>query len=321
MTAETHSPIVLSGLTREAWLAERAKDLTSTEISAVLGISPYATAFEIWNIKAGKIPDSFSENDRMRWGRRLEPVIAHGLAEDHGLRASPLNGCYMRHPTVPRMGASFDFEILDPERPGLGAGLLEIKNVDGGVFARDWIDLGDGEREAPPHIEAQVQHQLAVSGRRWAAIGVLVGGNRAYLLRRERDEQAIAAICEEVRRFWKSIEAGQCPAPDWCRDLDTLRQLYATTDPAAVLDEETRARLADLLPAFNAARAAAKAAKEEEDAMKAKIFEILGPVERATIGDWTVTAKNVTRKPYTVVESTSRRLDVKRRAAKAEPSS
>lgn len=321
MTAATHTPIVLSGLSREAWLAERAKDLTSTEISAVLGISPYATAFEVWQVKAGKIADSFAENDRMRWGRRLEPVIAQGLAEDHGLRAKPLSGCYMRHPTVPRMGASFDFEILDPERPDLGTGLLEVKNVDGGVFARDWIDLGDGEREAPPHIEAQVQHQLAVSGRQWAAIGVLVGGNRAYLLRRERDEAAISAICEEVRRFWASIESGTCPAPDWRRDLDTLRQLYATTDPAAALDEEARARLSELLPAFNAARAAAKAAKEEEDALKARLFEILGPVERATIGDWTVTAKNITRKTYTVAESTSRRLDVKRRSAKADPNS
>jgi putative phage-type endonuclease len=321
MTANTHSPIVFSGLTREAWLAERAKDITSTEIAAVLGISPYATAFEVWQRKAGKISDSFADSDRMRWGRRLEPAIAQGLAEDYGLDARPLGGCYMRHPTVPRMGASFDFEIADRALPELGWGLLEIKNVDAGVFARDWLDLGDGEREAPPHIEAQVQHQLAVSGRRWAAIGVLVGGNRAYLLRRERDEDAIAAICEEVRRFWRSIEEGNCPAPDWRRDLDTLRQLYARTDPAAALDDETRARLAEVLPRFDAARAAAKAAKEAEDAAKAELLALLGPVERVTIGDWTVSAKSITRRAYTVAESTTRRLDVKRRTGIAEPTS
>jgi putative phage-type endonuclease len=321
MTADTHSPIVLSGLTREAWLAERAKDITSTEIAAVLGISPYATAFEVWQRKAGKIDDSFADSERARWGRRLEPAIAQGLAEDYGLDARPLGGCYMRHPIVPRMGASFDFEVADRARPELGWGLLEIKNVDAGVFARDWLDLGDGEREAPPHIEAQVQHQLAVSGRRWAAIGVLVGGNRAYLLRRERDEDAIAAICEEVRRFWRSIEEGNCPAPDWRRDLEALRQLYAKTDATATLDDDARARLADLLPRFDAARAAAKAAKEAEDAAKAELLALLGPVERVTIGEWTITAKTITRKAYTVPESTTRRLDVRRRSSNDEPKS
>jgi predicted phage-related endonuclease len=200
-------------------------------------------------------------------------------------------------------------------------GAARNQDVDAGVFARDWLDLCDGEREAPPHVEAQVQHQLAVSGRRWAAIGVLVGGNRLYLLRRERDEEGIAAICEEVRRLWRSIEEGKCPAPDWDRDLDTLRELYAKTDPAATLDDETRARLAELLPRFDAARAVAKAAREAEDAVKVELLSLLGPVERVTIVDWTVSAKSITRKAYTVPESTTRRLDVKRRAASAEPTS
>jgi putative phage-type endonuclease len=127
MTADTHSPIVLSGLTREAWLAERAKDITSTEIAAVLGISPYSTAFEVWQRKASKIDDSFTDSERARWGRRLEPAIAQGLAEDYGFDARSLKGVYMRHPTVPRMGASFDFEIADRARPELEWGLLEIK--------------------------------------------------------------------------------------------------------------------------------------------------------------------------------------------------
>jgi putative phage-type endonuclease len=315
MNALTHAPIVLSGLSRDAWLAERRKDITSTEAAAILGVSPYATAWEVWQKKAGNLPDDIEPTERMRWGSRLEPVIAAGLAEDHGLEVRSLGGVYMRHPRVARMGASFDFEAASRTRPDDGWGLLEIKNVDSLVFRREWI-TADGEEEAPLHIEIQVQHQLAVSGRQWACIGVLAGGNTAHLFVRKRDETAIAAIEDAVERFWRSIEANEPPSPDFRRDADSIRDLYAASDPAAALSEEARAEIATLLPRFIEARAAAKAAKEAEDEIKARLLHALGPVEKVVIGDHTITAKTSQRKAYTVEASTMRRLDVRTRASK-----
>lgn len=315
MNALTHAPIVLSGLSRDAWLAERRKDITSTEAAAILGVSPYATAWEVWQRKAGHLAEGFEESERMRWGSRLEPVIAQGLAEDHGLEVRSLGGVYMRHPRVARMGASFDFEAARRSAPDEGWGLLEIKNVDSLVFRREWI-TADGEEEAPLHIEIQVQHQLAVSGRPWACIGVLAGGNTAHLFFRRRDETAIAAIEDAVARFWKSVEANDPPSPDFRRDADSIRDLYAVSDPAAVLGEEAREEIARLLPRFLEARAAAKAAKEAEDELKARLLHALGPVERVLIGDQMITAKTSQRKAYAVEASTVRRLDVRQKAAK-----
>jgi predicted phage-related endonuclease len=251
----------------------------------------------------------------MRWGSRLEPVIAAGLAEDHGLEVRSLGGVYMRHPRVARMGASFDFEAASRTRPDDGWGLLEIKNVDSLIFRREWI-TADGEEEAPLHIEIQVQHQLAVSGRKWACIGVLAGGNTAHLFVRRRDEAAISAIEDAVERFWRSIDANDPPSPDFKRDADSIRDLYANSDPAAVLGEEARAEIAALLPRFLEARAAAKAAKEAEDEIKARLLHALGPVERVVIGDRTITAKTSQRKAYAVEASTVRRLDVRTKSAK-----
>ena len=315
MNAITHAPIVLSGLSRDAWLAERRKDITSTEAAAILGVSPYATAWEVWQRKAGHLSDTIEQTDRMRWGSRLEPVIAAGLAEDHGLEVRPLGGVYMRHPRVARMGASFDFEARRPAAQEEGWGLLEIKNVDSLIFRREWISA-EGEEEAPLHIEIQVQHQLAVSGRSWACIGVLAGGNTAHLFFRKRDEAAIAAIEDAVARFWKSIEANDPPSPDFRRDADSIRDLYAVSDPAAVLSPEARAEVERLLPRFLAARAAAKAAKEEEEEIKARLFHALGPVEKVFVGDYYITAKTSARKAYTVEASTYRRLDVRQKTAK-----
>ena len=316
MNAIRHTPIVLSGLSREAWLQERRQDITSTEAAAILGVSPYATAWEVWQRKAGHLAECFEETERMRWGSRLEPVIAQGLAEDHGLEVRSLGGVYMRHPRVQRMGASFDFEAASRARPDDGWGLLEIKNVDSLVFRREWI-TSDGEEEAPLHIEIQVQHQLAVSGRPWAAIGVLAGGNTAHLFFRRRNEAAIAAIEDAVARFWASVEANDPPSPDFRRDADSLRDLYAVSDPDAVLAPEARAEVERLLPRFLEARAAAKAAKEAEDELKARLLHALGPVERVLVGDHTITARTSHRKAYQVEASTVRRLDVRTKSAKA----
>lgn len=303
----TAMPQILTFDSEAAWLELRKQDITSTEIAALFGVSPYATRFEVWNEKAGRLDTVFNDNERVAWGRRLEPVIAAGLAEEHGLTIAPLKN-YMRHATVKRMGSSFDFEILDPQRPDLEVGVFEIKNVDSLIFRQQWVKDGD-HIEAPVHIELQLQHQLAVSGRKWGAIGVLIGGNEANLIRRERDEEAIAPIESEVAAFWASIDAGEMPEPDFTRDLDTLKDLYRKSEDVP-LPNEDRALLAQLLPQFEAAKAAVKTATAERDALQSRILFALKTVESATVGEFKLSAKTSIRKGYTVADTESRPLRV-----------
>ena len=151
---------------RQQWLQERAKDVTSTEVSALFGLSPYKTEFELFHEKRDNAIVAIPENERMKWGNRLESIIAHSAAEDYGWEIAKLN-VYMRKPEY-RMGSSFDFEILSSSD---GPGILEIKNVDGIQYAKNWIDDGQGNIEAPNHIEMQIQHQMEVADREWTALG------------------------------------------------------------------------------------------------------------------------------------------------------
>ena len=65
------------------WLEWRKADLTSTEIAALFGASPYTTVYELYHRKAGALPaEAFEVNERMKWGNRLEAAIAAGIAED-----------------------------------------------------------------------------------------------------------------------------------------------------------------------------------------------------------------------------------------------
>ena len=72
------------------WLENRRADLTSTDISALFGVSPYRTAFELYHVKRGNIEASHEENERTRWGKLLQDSIAKGVAEEKALWLRPM---------------------------------------------------------------------------------------------------------------------------------------------------------------------------------------------------------------------------------------
>lgn len=274
---------ILTFSTEAEWLEMRKQDLTSTEAAALFGVSPYATEYELHHIKTGQLEKEFNSNERMVWGNRLEAAIAYGIAEDYGLVIEPFK-VYARIPEL-RMGSSFDFKIVgivdafagDEAARDMfrkhGAGIMEVKNVDGLQFRRTWIEDGE-EIEAPPHIEAQVQHQLEVAGLNWSLIAPLVGGNTPKVVIRERDAEVCEAIREKVAHFWARVDAGVAPEPDYTKDAGTIGKLYLENDGSTV-DLSDNPRVAELCKEYKAAGADEKAAVERKKAAKAELLTII----------------------------------------------
>ena len=65
---------------KEEWLSLRHENINSTEVSALFGCSPYQTLYELWHIKKGNLKDSFVDNERVKWGTRLQDSIAMGIS-------------------------------------------------------------------------------------------------------------------------------------------------------------------------------------------------------------------------------------------------
>jgi predicted phage-related endonuclease len=211
---------------REQWHAERAKDVTSTQVAALFDASPYLTHLELWHQKANGFYEEFVADDRVRWGDRLEAAIAAGVAEELKLACMRKVTDYRRAVAF-RLGASYDFEALDAEGQCV---LVEVKNVDSFEFREKWNGEGDSLM-APPHIELQVQTQLMLHPAKYAIIAVLVGGNTLHTLRRERDAELAEEIRNRVSAFWRSVEAHQPPPADYVRDADLLlSHVYSRTD-------------------------------------------------------------------------------------------
>jgi len=272
---------------QEEWLKLRTRDITSTESAALFGLSPYVTPFELWHRKKSGQVLEIEPNERMKWGTRLQDSIAAGIAEDQKWTVQKRT-TYERLPEW-RIGSSFDFTIVGgPD----GEGLLEIKNVDPLSLRDEWI-VEDEEVEAPPHIEMQVQHQLLVSGLPYAYIGALVGGNRAVLIRREPAPSVIQSIVTRAEDFWKSIDAGREPKPNFSRDAAFITKLYQEVKPGRVVNVEGDAEICSMAEEYKQHRGAEAAAKAACDEIKARIFMKIGDAEKAIGKGFSISAGSV----------------------------
>jgi putative phage-type endonuclease len=245
------------------WLGMRKQDLTSTETAALFGLSPYMTEFELWHRKrSGETPE-FPDNFRMRAGRALESGIAQLTGMELNAAIKPLKD-YMRDPYA-RLGSSFDYEVAEGEYAGW---LIECKNVDQWVYRDNWT-----EDEAPDHIEVQVQHQLEIAERPGAIIAALVGGNSLHLIFRERNPKVGAGIRKKASEFWRSIEAGVEPTPNYEMDADVIIELHPGGGAGTIEADE---QLSDFMARYKKWKAEAKKADDEAKKLKAKMLDLIG---------------------------------------------
>jgi len=188
------------GMSREQWLAVRRGGIGSSDAAAAIGLSPYKSPLELWLEKTGRKdgPD-LSGSEAVFWGATLEAIVANVYANRTGNKVRRVNAV-LQHPDHPFMLANLDRAV--------GAdGVLEVKTA-GGHSAQFWED------GVPEHYQCQVIHQLAVTGKAWADVAVLIGGQDFRIYRIERDEAQIADLIERESAFWKMVESDTQPAVD-----------------------------------------------------------------------------------------------------------
>jgi len=271
---------------RAAWLAARKRGVGASEAAAVLGLNPYCSPLEVYLRKTGELPD-VAENAAMRWGTKLEEAIAQAYTEETGepVEAQPL----VRSDEWPWMFATVD-------RLSAGGRVVEIKNV-GARMAEQWGDPGTDDVPVPYLL--QVNHQLAVTGRRFADLAVLIGGSDFRIYPLERNNRLIDAMVAAERAFWERVERRQPPEPDWghASTPALISALYAPTGPQVELPE---AALAHLL-AYQRAGDEEKAAHDAKEMAKARIMLAMKDATCAVFPDGTKVRRCLVRRKEYVV--------------------
>jgi putative phage-type endonuclease len=261
---------------KAGWLERRHRNINSTEVSCLFNVNPYQSQYELWQTKKSGFDIDFKESEAMAWGKRLEPVIAHEIAEANQWDIVPKKEYF--EDTDLRMGSSFDFEVISPF-----SSLLEIKNV-GQHAARNWI-FEEEAAEAPAHIELQLQHQMLLSGIETGYIGALIGGNRRVLFQRVLDSTFAAAIKEKIEAFWESIEANNPPKPTTDNDFVMVRaQLGTQVSKGRVIDVSNMGNFKKKALELFSVKTEITRLEKRADRLKTELMLAMGDAERA-VGD------------------------------------
>lgn len=277
----------------DAWHAMRARNLGSSEVAALFDLAREDTPgylssrFALWHIKKGNAPPLFVENPRIKWGVRLEAVIAEAAAEENGW--SVQKGGYFTDHHCTGLGASLDY-VIDYDQKESGPGVLELKAVDWLVHKRSW------DSEPPPHILLQLMHQLAATGYSWGAVCCLVGGNDLKTYRYAARPAIIADIRRRVTEFWKSIDEGREPPVDGSESASAvLQSLYPHLVDDAV--EITSNEWAEAAHGLASAAIARKSANDDYDLAKNRIVQLLDGHKRGWGNGWEVNTRITSENP------------------------
>jgi putative phage-type endonuclease len=260
-------------LPREEWLAVRKNGIGGSDAAAAVGLSPYMSQLELWLIKTGRDthlprPDPDDTAEPVYWGTLLEPIVAAAYTKQTGNRVRRINAV-LQHPTVPFMLANLDREIVGVS----DVQILECKTA-GEFGARLWLD------GVPEYVQLQVQHQLAVTGKRAADVAVLLCGQQLGVHRIERDDALIARLIPLEAQFWQYVTSDTPPPADGSESADrALRCLYPGNTSTVDFTDDRRlsAAFADLV----AVRADIEARERQESALKQTLQQAMGDASRA----------------------------------------
>ena len=206
----------------EQQLEQRRNYVTGTDASIIMGVNPYQSVLELWQLKLGIAePQDISDNPRVRAGNYLEPVVGK-LFEDTTGKKLRTSEDLIVHPKHKWMGGNID-RYVDGEDA-----ILEIKTAS---FGDGWGD--QGENIIPKHYLCQCAHYMAICEVSKCYVAVLIGGwdFRTYII--QRNSRLEELLIEKEKYFWhENVKKEVMPEPRNLDDIVTMYRNQTIKEPA-----------------------------------------------------------------------------------------
>ncbi|MFE7744477.1 YqaJ viral recombinase family protein [Nocardia sp. NPDC057455] len=251
------------------WLDARLQGIGSSEISGLLGLVDWDSAWSIWLRKTRRVPaDQGLDTEAMFWGREIEPAIRRVACARLNLEAE-----------TPGTLQSIErpYMLYSPDGLLSDGGLLECKNT-------AWFMASHWDDQIPDHAELQLHHGMYVTGATHAYAAGLIGGNRLEVQRIDRNERLIELILDTVDRFWHDhVEADkEPPIGGTSADREAVERLHPYVGGDLHV---TRQQIGSLHAEYRAAQEAETAAKRRKDAAGNQIRALMDGHHRLLVGD------------------------------------
>jgi len=253
------------------------KTISATEMSMLLGVSPYGTRWMLYQRFAKGIEAPSPDHNRLDWGLKMEPLLLEQAAADLRLevktnRQPDGSQVYLRRGLL---GCSRDADIYDPQR---GPGALETKCCfDYKILMQEW----DGGKTPPRQHEIQLQQQMyvgdGVTSFEWGTIALWCGGDMTYFHRKPMP--TLWEVFEKkAAQFFADVADGNEPEPFGSPvEVPLLKTIFAVPsgevlNAVDLLGEVEATKLAQRVVDADARRSERLSAEKFEEETKAKIL-------------------------------------------------
>ena len=189
------------------WEQERRNSVGASEVAAVMGLSPYATALDVYKSKQGV--DREFDPLLSFIGHESEHIIHKWVEEFSGVGVKLEPAFMARSVEYPFLHASFDRVSSDPFTT------WQFKTAHQ-YTGHKW------DEGIPTDIRVQVQAEMLVAGTRRAAVVVWIGGREFRLFWEDRDDVFLEEhLLPALERFWMDLQQGVPPAPASVAEIST----------------------------------------------------------------------------------------------------
>jgi len=300
----------------EKQLAARQGSIGGSDVPAILNISPFKSAADIYIEKMNGV--TRVENKAMEAGHMLEPaVIDWALTKIKKGREFSWTSANVRRTQVLVAStgevvpahANLDFMFMaagdyiegnqGQRQPETREG-LEAKTTG---ISKSWGP--EGTDQIPDHVLAQCLWQSAVAELDKVHIGVLIGDRgfhlKVYVIDPSEYKEELQEIIDRVAVFWnKNILEGIAP-DETLPKIETLKRMVRVPNKTTKLPEVS-------LKSWLAAREELTLAKKKESKLRGQILSDLGDAEEGTGANGVLTYYESKRKEYVVPENAFRVL-------------
>ncbi len=235
-----------AGLSEEKWLAYRRKGIGGSDVAALLGISPWRTARDLYFDKLNIVAVEDNEDNwvALEMGHLLEPLVAKIFQHRTGYKVYQIKKMF-QHPQYSWMLADVDYFV---ELPDGSTAILEIKTTNYNARDNWWLN---GEETVPVYYETQGRHYMAVMNVDRCFFCCLYGNNEEETIIREirRDESYEEEMIFLEQYFWENHVLTRTPPPyteDGDLVLESVRRHTGSADqdaPVVTLDLSLTAKL------------------------------------------------------------------------------
>ena len=270
----------------KAQLAARKDHIGSSDVAAILGISPWASAYDVWLQKTGKLEERRETNDAMEDGNLLEAVVLRWASKELGAIEKRPAMLEFRHDELPIVSHP-DGIVKEDGVP------VEVKTAGmRGPIQGNWGEPGTDQIPENYLIQCTV-HMLCVKAE-ICHVPAWVGHRGRIMYQVKRNPDLVDVILERVAAFWQLVKS------------DTPPEGWPSYDIARTIRRQEGKRIA--LPAspvteWRQLEEIAKRAKEHADNAKAAVLALMGDAQIGESEGGIITVTKAVRKAYTVKES------------------